>query len=153
MVDTTWTITNLADEITADGMTIDGGWPDFTVGSEVSFSLVFESQHASSYQTMREYGKYLFDDAVEYGTDYREVPYYKERINPDFRPSASVSFLFKLLPADRIRNLKGWWIIVSDIEDATLYDGPWGRLNFTGFVLAPASEGDRSYIENQFEVT
>ena len=151
VLDTSWTIELKNDsDMTASAITIDDGWPDFTVGRQVGFSFLFDASTEQSYNRLLEYGTYLYDGAVHYGTDYEERPYYREQINPDF--SAGSSYLFKITPTDRVRNLQGWWVLIEDIEDETLYQNGNARVNLSGFVIAPADEGDRAYIEAQYEV-
>lgn len=155
IVDTSWTIETDSGTYTADGLTTDNGWPSFSVGENVNFSFVFnEGDHVPEYKGLVQYGEFIFDGAIQTGLDYREEPYYKINGHEKFTDNNDRfgSYLMKITPADRIRNTQSWWVVVTEVEDATLYEGSWERINFSGFVVAPGSEGDKTYIEYTYEV-
>lgn len=143
-----WTITESGGSTyTVDGVA-SGGWPDFTVGREISLGLVFEgSANLSDYRSLREFGEFLFDGSTEFGTDYREEPYFKEYIHPQ---AGFSSYLWKMEPDASIESLEGWWLLLTEMDDVSLYEGQ--RLDVTAFVVAPTSEGDRTLIEDRYEV-
>lgn len=146
-----WTITDArGNSYTIDGVSIENGWPDFTVGRETELILFFdEGNHTDEYTSVREFGEYLFSGAIQTGTDYREQPFFKEYIHPQ---TSITSYLWKLTPDASIQEVEPWWVVVTNVEDESLFSGPWERLTVSLFVVAPVSEGDRAIIKSRYEV-
>lgn len=146
-----WTIEDARGNIyTADGVSIDDGWIDFTVGRETTLQFVFnDATRQSDYEALIEFGEYLYDGAVETGTDYREVPYYKEYVSTALPIQ---SFLWKVVPDEHIQTLDGYWMIITNVVDNTQFERARQKISVTGFVLAPVEEGNRTLVEQRYGV-
>jgi len=150
---TTWTITDAgSNTYTVDAVSVEDGWPDFQIGQNVSLELIFDSgSHESDYKSLKEFGEFLFDGATQTGVDYRQVPYYREYKHAQ-APSNAQSYLWKLEPDSSIDYVDPYWVLLTDMTDNTLYSGAWEKLEVELFVIAPTSEGNRSTIQNEYEV-
>lgn len=144
--DTSWMIDDGLTTMVVDGLE---GTPDFTVGREISLTLVFQGNNDATYNTLREYAEFLYDGSVEYGTDYRDVPYFKQYNHPQ---APVQDFLWKVTPSEEISGFKGWWVVVTDIDDQSLFSSTPSTVSTTVVVVAPADEGDRAAIKSRYEV-
>lgn len=137
-------------EILIDGVAVDGGWPDFTVGKETEVEVVLTRDgHITDYDTLREYGEFLSDVSHSVGTDYQQRPYYGERIHPD---ATFNSTLWKLEPGPGISEAEAWWVIVRGVDDNVNIGGTGGTMTLNLFVISPNSETPRGIIESRYEV-
>jgi len=163
MVDTAWTFKQAGsggnlepDEFRFDAVSIDDGYPDFTVGTTVELTAIMSETDDGkrTYQELVEYNEGMYDGVVEYGTDYQQAPYYKEY---DAQKEKFYSLLFELYPYyinedESIDNLSGWWVVLVDIEDISRYAGVDNRMKLSLFVVAPRDEGSRELISDRYEV-
>lgn len=144
--DVSWTIETGYETMTIAGL---AGTPDFSVGNEIDVTFVFEGNQQTTYETLREYAEFLYDGAVEFDTDYRDVPYFKQYLHPQ---APLQTYLWKLTPNNPIDGFNGWWVVVTDINDDTLYQSNPRRVSTTMFILAPVTEGGRTLMRNRYEV-
>jgi len=150
VVDASWTIDDGVNTYTIDGVVLNNGWPDFRVGQEITLSFVFEKgNHTSRYDAFRDaFGQPVIDGLVVTGTDFNTLPYYSITQRPT---NTSRSLLWELSPADRIDGLQDWWVVATSIDDETRITGVYEQVSVTMFVIAPRSEGNRTYIEKRYE--
>lgn len=138
------------EELVIDGVSVEGGWPDFVVGESTDVEIVLERRgHSSDYERLREYGEFLSDSSHSVGRDYQQRPYYSERLHP---ASTFDSTLWKLEPGPGIRDAKGWWVVIQDVEDNVQYGGIGGTMTLLVFVVAPVEEAPRNVIRQRYEV-
>lgn len=132
----------------ANGIALDEGVPAFRRGRELQRTFIFNrAVHTKSYNALKEkFNQYIGGETVKVVQTYDGKPHYTQNINPR---SPTESYLWKLEPTNRFDS---WWVVVTDIQDSTRQIGPAEALTVTMYVIAPVSEGDRAYIEDNFEV-
>lgn len=150
MVDTSWSIDDGVNTYTIDGITLSNGWLDFQVGQTIDTTFVFnEGNHTSRYDVFVEtFAQPSVEGLVVTGQDFNTFPYYSYTGVPS---APERTLLWKLSPADRINGVESWWVVPTAIEDETRRKGSTEFLAVTMFVIAPVSEGNRTYIENRYE--
>lgn len=132
---------------TVDGISLADGEPQFRVGNTTDLVFIYETSDADYRSIRDEFSAFLTENTVFTGTTFRGVPFFQENIHP----SAPIeSYLWKLTP-DNALTQEAWWIVPVSIEDNSLYDGAGQRLAVSAFVIAPAIEGNRTYIEDEYK--
>jgi len=139
---------------TADGsqyttdIRLDGGPPQFRVGTEFSRVFTFNREgHTAVYNELRsKYTRNLTDTTVQLVNTINGRPHFTQNINPI---SDADSYLWRVKDVPVTRD---WWVVVTDISDVTRHAGPSEALEVTMVPIAPFSAGDRETITTEYEV-
>jgi len=137
-------------------MRLDEGIPQFRRGREITRTFIFSkdtgaSTHENTYETIRErFGEYLTENTTKMVSTFRGETRFRQNLNPQ---TNAESYVWEVTPNPSLQDdLDSWWVLVTNIEDTTTMVGPSESLEVTMVPLAPTSEGDRTYIEDNFEV-
>lgn len=152
----TWLILDAeGEEYLTDLMRLDDGFPQFRRGREITRTFLFTEDrgtrnHYHAYRRLNEkFNSYLTEDTIKMAITYDGRPHYTQNINPR---SPATSYLWEVRPNPSIEGVKDWWVVVTDVEEASRLVGGSEALTVTMYVLAPTDEGDRQYIRDNFEV-
>lgn len=150
-----WVIEDVdGNEYLASRMRLDDGVPQFRRGQEITRVFIFSDDFGgipaeNIYSNVKDFGRYLTEDSVRTITSYNGVPKYTQNVNP---LAETTSYLWKVTPNASSDTIEPWWVVVTNIRDVTRMVGASHALETTMYAVAPVSEGDRTYIQNNFEV-
>lgn len=151
-------VDNNGQQYIANAVDISGGEPQITRGERVTLPFVFfkdneeeGTRHTETYQRLIDtYKQNLTEDTIKTINTGRGVPRFTENINPQ---SSAETYLFKLNSDDNYTYQKEWWVVVTDIEDATTLRGPREQLNITIYPLEPFDGSKtRAEIVDEYKV-
>jgi len=146
-------VTNDGTSFKFNGFKDEGQTLRFRRGEAQTRTIMFNNDevmdHTEEYNRfVTNFNKYLTGEAVKLVQTYDGKTHFKQNVNT----LAEVdSFLVKYVPqSDSSKDV--WWFVLIDMTDATRLIGTAEEIKIEFVPLTPVSEGDRTYIKDNFEV-
>lgn len=132
----------------ADAVTVP--MPEYTVGEETTFDLVFDSRsriphQIERYDQLRDRGMYANSESVITDTAFDGTPWFAES-----HPYETL--LVDVEPGRDLAHVRGVWGILTGVEDDSEIPEQHARVSVTVFVLADRDEYETRYaVRREFE--
>lgn len=134
-------------EYVADGILYEGEHPFLQKSATTTLTLIVDGENYEELRT--NHARYLTEDTVNVTKSFYNEPQYRQTINP---LSSVSSYLWKFDPLDTVTGVGTWWVVVTDINDATVQYGTGEQVEVELLPLKKDEGETFTQISEEYEV-